>query len=138
MHQIIHPDNILKAVMARVATAKNEILATMDAAEELKKPLPPAYFQILQQKVEEGVRLKRLIFGPPEFLNAILARESFSGEAKRAEKSRYRRMILIDGKILFSRQNGIFYLTADRSAIRKAKKYFSREWGKASWHGFWK
>ncbi len=68
--------------MSIVKLAKQEILATMDIAEELKKPLPLEYFFLLDKKMREGITIKRLAFG------TVTQFEIFNKKYKKRKKKR--------------------------------------------------
>ena len=113
---------IIHKVIRDIATAKIEILATMHFAEEQQNPLPLAYFYFLKLKMDQGIKIKRLVFGQ------ITLPTAHKNHQEKICKT-YRRMILIDRKILFYKKNGNFYSSKDPQLIKKYLTYFQKEWG---------
>lgn len=130
--QEVSSDHILETVMAAVRSARRLIRATMDLDEEVRKPLPEEYFLLLQQKLAQGVHLYRVGFGSDEAISLFLQQQPFSHPGYHFsinKKDPYRRMILIDDKILFfarQEQNSRrFFTTDDPQSIADALSYFT-------------
>ncbi|MBI4268581.1 hypothetical protein HY627_02005 [Candidatus Uhrbacteria bacterium] len=130
--QEVSSDHILKTVMVAVRSARRLIRATIDLDEEVRKPLPEEYFLLLQQKLAQGVHLYRVGFGSDEAISLFLQQQPFSHHRYRFyinKKDPYRRMILIDDRILFfarQEQNSRrFFTTDDPQSIADALFYFT-------------
>lgn len=130
--QEVSSDHILKTVMVAVRSARRLIRATIDLDEEVRKPLPEEYFLLLQQKLAQGVHLYRVGFGSDEATSLFLQQQPFSHSGyhfSTNKKDPYRRMILIDDKILFfarQEQNSRrFFTTDDPQSIADALSYFT-------------
>ncbi len=120
----IKKEDIQEKVMSEISKAEKEILATMDITEEQHSPLPREYFSLLERKIKEGIKVRRIIFGSKKFKDNKL----FSGKC--AKSKNYKRMLMIDGIKLFFRKktNGKekFYFTTDERYIKKYKNYFNK------------
>lgn len=122
-------EQIRNKVMSEISSAEKEILATMDITEEQNSPLPPEYFLLLKKKSEEGVNIKRVIFGSKQQYDIFVQEMNdkklfFTGKYTKSKE--YKRMILIDGAKLFFRKDGKFYFTTNKRYIEEYKKYFNR------------
>lgn len=131
--QKIKVEDIRNKVMSEIGMAKKEILATMDITEELKNPLPVDYFLLLKRKSEEGVIIKRVVFGSKEQYASLVQEMNdrklfFTG--KHTKSKNYKRMIMIDETKLFFRKiikdKEKFYFTTDSKYLKEYKKYFNR------------
>lgn len=67
----VKPDQIISTVMSSVEEAREQVRMSMLLAEELHAPLPPAYHQLLRQKLAEGIKITRIGFGSREDHDAI-------------------------------------------------------------------
>lgn len=124
---------IFETVMDAVRSAQRLICATMDVEEELKHPLPEEYFFLLNQRLDEGVKIHRVGFGSPEAIQTFLDRNLMSHPNYRFTAnttSAYQRMILLDGEVLFfaigTGQDRHFYMTTDPKTISEYQAYFLR------------
>ena len=129
--------NILQEVMCIVISAKQEILATMDLSEELEKPLPAEYFSLIDEKMKEGVVVKRLAFGTNADFETFNNKNDIRSENYKCvltTSKDYRRMLLIDQKYLFfAKETGngrSFFSTTEKKSIKEFLDYFSREFQK--------
>lgn len=123
----IDKKDILTIVKKNVSMAKKEILATMLLREELSSPLPPAYFNLLKKKVNEGVFLKRLGFGRKEDYNNIKSKHNSKNNYKfryNTQESKYQRLIIIDRKKLFFGNSGMFFQSTYKPLIKVFLDYF--------------
>jgi hypothetical protein len=129
----IKKEDIVKKVMSEIGKAKKEILATMDVDEELGFFLPTKYYFLLRRKYEQGVRIKRIIFGSVKqykyFIKEVKKKELFF-IGKHTKSKNYKRMIMIDETKLFFRKKikgkEKFYFTADTKYIKDYKNYFNK------------
>lgn len=131
--QEVSSDHILSWVLEAVRSARRLIRTTMDLEEEERKPLPEAYFFLLQQKLQEGVQLDRVGFGSSEATRLFLQKHPFSHPRyhfSTHQKGLYRRMILIDDTRLFfakeEQNNRRFFITDDPEIISDYLSYFMR------------
>lgn len=129
--QEVSSAHILEMVMDAVRSAQRLICATMNVEEELKHPLPEEYFFLLNQKLDEGVKIHRVGFGSPETIKIFLDRNLMDHPNYRFTAnttSVYQRMILLDDKILFFAigigQDRRFYKTTDPKTIFEYHSYF--------------
>ncbi len=121
---------ILTTAMNMVREARETVLVTMQAAEELAHPLPRDYFLLLEQKMHEGVQLIRIGFGSKEEFAHLQDQTQFSHSNYRfypTESTDYRRMLLVDNKkMLFAKTDAdgrhVFY-TEDPRLIADLKTY---------------
>lgn len=127
----VSKSNILKEVMRAIRSARKEILATMELAEEIKYPLPKKYFLLLGKKLDDGVAIKRLAFGAKTDFIVIrnkLAIKNRNYQMRLAKTREYKRMLLIDRKYLFfakeTRDRRRFFSTSDSAYIRRFFRYF--------------
>ena len=105
MKQKIENSKILETAIELVANAHSTIQMTMNAKEEIENPLPDGYFQLLQTKMDAGVRVTRIGFGTSREFEPIRDRvmfENLNYSFIRTSLRDYRRILLIDGrKLLF-------------------------------------
>ena len=125
--------------MGAVRAAKHRIYATMDLKEELTHPLPPEYFSLLKKKQGGGIQITRIGFGTKSAflkLSRKLTKTGAQGTFLRAQQGAYKRMLLVDGKVLlFAREKGgkrNYFLSRDPSMIKTYRKYFRSILGKSS------
>lgn len=129
----IDKSDILQKAMSIIGLAKHEILATMDLAEEVKKPLPLEYFSLLRRKIETGVKVTRLAFGSIADFRIFSQKHNITDENYECilVKSRnYKRMLLIDGKkLLFAVDDDgkrRFFYSTDPERIKEYFQYFDK------------
>lgn len=129
--QEVSSARILETVMDAVRSAQRLIYTTMDVREELEHPLPEEYFFLLNQKLNEGVKIHRVGFGSPEAIQIFLNRNPLSHpnyQFTANTTSVYKRMILIDDKNLFfaigTGHDRRFYKTTDLDMIFEYRSYF--------------
>lgn len=125
---------IIQNAESIVNQAKYEILATMDLAEEIRNPLPRGYFFLLQKKMKEGVRVKRLAFGNAEDFRIFQRRNRIRNRnylCRLTSDQDYRRMLLVDRRELMfaveQRKIRHFFRTTRPKEVRRYLKYFSRK-----------
>lgn len=131
--QEIKKEDIVKKVMQEIRKTKEEIFMTMDVAEELSLPLPTKYFSLLKEKYNQGVKIRRIIFGYTkqykQFLKEVKKKNLFF-IGRHTKSKNYKRMIMIDGTRLFFRKKfegkSKFYFTTDDKYIKDYKKYFNK------------
>lgn len=123
--------HILETVMDAVRSAQRLICATMDVSEELEHPLPEEYFFLLNQKLDEGVKIHRVGFGSSKVIQTFLDRNLMDHPNYRFTAnttSAYQRMILLDGEVLFfaigTGQDRHFYKTTEPGTISEYLSYF--------------
>ena len=136
MLQEIPLDEALGTAMNMVSSARASIRMTMRATEETENPIPDAYFELLRQRIEEGVHVTRIGFGSQkEFL---LLEHRVKSDAPnyafyRTDESDYRRMLLVDGaRLLFAKDTDIgrqVFYTEDSEIIRAYEQYFTARRG---------
>lgn len=126
--------DIFQNAVCIIKLAKQEILATMDLAEEIEKPLPPEYFSLLQRKIETGVKVIRLAFGSVtdfEIFNQKYNITDKNYKCVLVKSENYKRMLLVDSKkLLFAidnRNERRFFYSEDPQYIRKFFRYFHGE-----------
>ena len=136
--QEVDSTHIVALAMSLVRTARHEILATMNLVEELSSPLPREYFFLLQEKIQQGIILKRLAFGNPEeferFQKQQWTHERY--QLRRATTMNYKRMLLIDQTtLLFALSSGgirKFYYSTALEDCTTFHAYFFTEWEKTA------
>lgn len=134
LFKIINKREILKEVNKSVSLAREEILATMLLKEELKNPLPVFYFNLLRNKVNEGISLKRLGFGTKEEYNKVS--NKILGDRKSyifrftTKELDYQRLIIIDRKKMFFGIDGLYFVSMYKPLIRVFADYFDRNFKK--------
>lgn len=111
-----------------IQNAQEEILATMDLAEELAKPLPEEYFSLLKDSASKGIRITRVAFGSFADFQKFLTNHADQAQySVLSGSSDYRRMLLVDNSILMY-ASGVkekrFFHTGDPEVIQKFKDYF--------------
>lgn len=124
----IESSHIKELVMQSIASATNEILATMDMAQEINQPLPDTYYDLLSQKLEQGVVIKRVGFGTESEFEKI-RNDHPSGSPNLLFKhihrlKNYQRMITIDGRLLYFGVGDQFFKTEYLPIINAFKEYF--------------
>ncbi len=129
--QEIKKANIKKKVMYQIKKAKQEILVTMDIAEEKYSPLPVEYFLLLEKKMKEGIKIKRVLFGPKsECTSFIIGMKKLSSSftGKYTKSKNYKRMILIDQEVLYIKnsQDEKYYVTHNEKIIKSYLIYFNK------------
>ena len=121
--------------MLAIRKAHASMYVTMLLAEELKDPLPKTYFKLIVKGIEAGVKVERLAFGTKQELRRFSARENFIHPGyllSLASDMDYRRMILIDQKKLFFRnEQDEFYCTKSPRVIENFCAYFQEKQGRA-------
>lgn len=125
----IDSSEILREVSAAVSSARESVLATMQASEELANPLPRDYFVLLMKKMDAGVKVTRLGFGSREqfeLLKAVSV-EHRNYRFLRTNSDEYRRMICVDNTRLFFNMGGRFYLTTDHLLLSEYLTYFENQ-----------
>lgn len=124
----IPPEHIVEKVMAALAVAQKSVRATMLLSEELSQPLPVAYFALLESLLQRGVVIHRQAFGTPEELEKFAWKDPCKDypqyHVKLQEVKPYRRMILIDGKKLFYKEDGVFHFSEAPEVISELFQYF--------------
>jgi len=130
----VDSSTILQKVMSVVASAKQEILATMDITEEIENPLPLEYFFLLKKKIKSGVKVTRLAFGTIAEFKIFNERYETKDKYYKcilAATKNYKRMLLVDGKHLFFaadvKDRRKFFYTTNSRYIKKFSRYFYRE-----------
>ena len=124
----VNKKEIIKEVKVNISLAKKEILATMLLEEEINNPLPKSYFNLLRNKVDEGVILKRLGFGKKEEYNKIRNKTLIDKKnyifrfTTRGQD--YQRLIIIDRKKIFFGRDGVFFKSKYQPLIKVFLKYF--------------
>jgi hypothetical protein len=125
---VINKKDILKEVKRSISQVKKEIIATMLLSEEIKKPLPISYFNLINKKVKEGIVFKRLGFGKKEDYNMIkqklVIKESNYIFKYNFKESRYQRLIIIDRKTLFFGAERLFFKSIHKPLIDVFLRYF--------------
>ncbi|MBI2484726.1 hypothetical protein HYW18_01070 [Candidatus Uhrbacteria bacterium] len=127
-------DQILSLAMSLVGNAREEILVTMDLAEELTKPLPTDYFHLLGSRMKEGVRLVRAGFGTEEDAHAFEERVPVTFATYKffrvANGTVYQRMMLADRQNLLyavdTRHGRRFFSSSRKGDARTFLQYFER------------
>lgn len=125
----INKRDILKEVKKNIGQAKKEIIATMLLSEEIKKPLPKSYFNLINERVKQGIVFKRLGFGSKEDYNRV--KEKFGAQASNyifkynSKESKYQRLIIIDRQTLFFGVDGLFFKSTHKPLIEVFLKYFN-------------
>ncbi len=135
VYKEIAPTEILTTAMRLVRSAQKTIRATMNAAEEIKSPLPRKYFLLLQRKMDSGILIRRLGFGSEKDFSRINDRIKFFHhyyQFHRTKSRNYMRMLLVDdSKLLFAVRektyNRYFY-TENKKLVGYYKKYFQSYW----------
>lgn len=134
IYEEIDKSDIFQRAMSIVKTAKQEILATMDLAEEIEKPLPLEYFSLLKKKIAIGVKVIRLAFGHMDDFETFNQKHRIKNknyECILAKSKNYKRMLLVDyKKLLFAVDNKNkrrFFYTTDLQYIQKFSQYFHKE-----------
>lgn len=130
----VNTSNILQKAMSIIRSAKQEILVTMDLAEEITKPLPLEYFSLLNEKMKMGIRMKRLAFGSISDFRIITQRHKVTNKNYKctlAATKNYQRMLLVDNKYLLftidDKNKRRFFYTIDPQYIKKFSQYFRKE-----------
>ena len=125
---VIDKRHILIEVKKSISQAKKEIIATMLLSEEIKKPLPKSYFNLINNKVKQDIVFKRLGFGKEEDYNKIrqklFIRESNYIFKYNSKESRYQRLIIIDRQTLFFGADKLFFKCIHKPLIDIFLRYF--------------
>ncbi|MBI5644795.1 hypothetical protein HY970_01730 [Candidatus Kaiserbacteria bacterium] len=128
----IEQSDVLETAMRLVRDAHSTIQMTMQAIEEIERPLPPEYFALLERKMNEGVKVTRIGFGRAEDFERIFSRVHIQHPNylfHRTDQTDYRRMLLIDGsQLLFVRKDDTgrhIYLSDEREDLERYTRYFS-------------
>lgn len=134
LFKLINKKEILKEVKKNVSLAREEILATMLLKEELENPLPVSYFNLLRNKVNEGISLKRLGFGTKEEYNKVSSKilsdkknYIFRFTTKELD---YQRLIIIDRKKMFFSIDNLYFMSIHKPLIKVFADYFGRNFEK--------
>ena len=130
----IEQSNILQKAISIVKSAKQELLVTMDLAEEIESPLPLEYFFLLDKKMKQGIRITRLAFGTATDFKRFNKRHKIRNNNYKCilvKSKNYKRMLLIDGKkllfIVDNKNKRRFFYTTDLQYIKKFSQYFYKE-----------
>lgn len=130
----INKKDILKEVKKSISQGKKEIIATMLLSEEIKKPLRISYFNLINNKVKQGIVFKRLGFGKEEDYNKIrqklAIRERNYIFKYNSKESKYQRLIIIDRQTLFFGVDGSFFKCTYRPIIKVFLNYFIKHFKK--------
>jgi hypothetical protein len=125
----IPPNQIVTQVMNAVSQAKTDLMMTMHLQEELTKPTPHSYHELVSRKLEEGIEVTRFGFGTTSeyvaIANVLDIDNSSYQFIHNADITDYRRCILIDDKKLFFKINDVFYSTTDQELIILVKQYLN-------------
>jgi hypothetical protein len=131
--QEITETNILKKAMSIVASARKNILVTMDLSQELNQPLPPEYFRLLEQKLNQKVALKRVAFGTQDEFDEFMRKHSVGSpdyHCVLAKTPDYFRMLMVDeSQLLFSLRTPKgrkFFFTQNKNDIKEYLEYFKK------------
>jgi hypothetical protein len=119
-----------------IEASQREIFATMDLAQELIDPLPDWYYQLMLEKLKEGIKITRIAFGSEcDFLQFSSKHTQLSGFENYQcllggiNLENYYRMLLTDReKLMFAVQipvEFLFLFTDESKYIEKYEEYFS-------------
>lgn len=129
----IEQSNILQKAISIVISAKKELLVTMDLAEEIESPLSSEYFFLLNKKMEQGVKITRVVFGTKDDFKRFNKKHNIINKNYKcvlAKNKNYQRMLLVDRqKILFAidkNNEKQFFYTVDPQHIKIFLKYFEK------------
>lgn len=124
----VEKKDVVRIVMSVVGEAKKEVFATMLLSEEILNPLPKAYHELLQVKLSEGVHIKRLGFGTEDEYRKVQSLYPMQEKEYTFRFSpnviQYQRLILIDGKVLFTKIGNTFFICTEKSIIEGFEHYF--------------
>lgn len=134
LFKLIAKKDILRLVKQNIFDAKREIIVTMNFREELERPLPASYHQLLQRKLGEGVVLKRLGFGRREDYNKIKKMYKMPSQKYQfryyTNVGDYQRLIIIDREKLFFNVNHTFFQGSYKPIVNVFLNYFSKSFKK--------
>jgi len=132
---VVNKKDILKEVKRTIGQARKEIIATMLLSEEIKKPLPISYFNLINKKVQKGLVFQRLGFGKEEDYNKLrqkldIGKSNYIFKYNSLE-SKYQRLIIIDRQTLFFGIDGLFFKSTHKPLIEFFLRYFYINFKKA-------
>lgn len=120
---------IVDVVIGVVASANQEVLATMDVVGEVESPLKDEYYQALGERMDAGVRVRRLGFGTAESVAKFFQQRPIQHPNYNfsfvSDIALYQRMILVDRNRLFCNIGGTFRTTDDPQIIDQFVSYFN-------------
>ncbi len=127
--KIIKKEKILQEVISYIQKAKKEICMTMKFDDDVII-IPQVYFDILDQKLLEGVKIKRLCFGGVKEFGRFTNEKIPHGEyvCKLTKSKEYKRMIIIDKKYLFYKSKQAFVFSDNKQRIEEYSQYFISKW----------
>jgi hypothetical protein len=126
----IQVKDILSLACSLVKKAKKELLLTMLIKEELETPLPLFYVRLLQRRVKQGVKIKRLCFGKKEGFGKIAKLPISQGiELINITNQRfYKRMLMRDREeMIFANKKNKkikFFYSKDSKTVKKYVDFF--------------
>jgi hypothetical protein len=115
-------------VFHSVKNSKSEICMTMDLAQELSKPISKDYYNLLNFKSTQGVKICRLCFGS-ESDYKLFIKEKVGYKNIFVGNCFYLRMICIDTSVIFFNLFGQFYTSSNPIIINLYMIYFNKIYG---------
>lgn len=133
--KIIRGEKVLEQVMLYINKSKKSISMTMNF-EDNSINISKEYYNLLNKKISQGVKIKRLCFGNVcDYKNFKKNRINDNANCRFSKIKNYKRMIVIDEKYLFCRKDILnkleFLFLNDNKSIKKYLKYFNKGWFKS-------
>jgi sugar-specific transcriptional regulator TrmB len=131
---IIDQENIVQKAIEVVKKSRNNIRATMLLSEELAQPIRQEYFSCLQDKINQGVILRRICFGSEnefqEFITTNPSNSTNSHHILSTTQDYFRMLMVDDSQLLFSLKTPkarLFFFTEDQNLVREYRDYFDEK-----------